>query len=334
VNTLVTLYPLSIFAGLFSNIAAPAHQAMVADILPEEKRSEGFGILRVAGNLSWLIGPTIGGFLATQPLPIGSIINEFLTTHPFFLLFVTDVVISCGAAILFYLYIPETKFMPLVKEKQENILEIFTGYFRVLQDGSFMAFVLAAILMDLVYLQMYNSLSVYLRDNHGIDPQGYGFLMSASAITVILFQLWISSVIKRHPPFLMLALGTLFYMLGFSMFGLVSFYWLFILAVVVITFGEMLVMPTSQVLTAHFAPEEMRGRYMAVFSLVWMIPSIFGPGLAGIVLDNYNPNLLWYIGGALCAGSALSFYALHLKLGNQERFAPARVETGQIAGSN
>jgi MFS family permease len=315
VNTLAALYPLSIFVGLLSNLAMPAHQAMVADILPEEKRSEGFGILRVVANMSWLVGPTIGGFLANQS---------------FFLLFVADAVISCFVAVLFYFYMPETKSAPKVREEHETMLATFGGYFQVLKDGAFMAFILSAILMGMVYLQMYNSLSVYLRDYHGINPQGYGFLMSSSAITVILFQFWISSVIKHRPPFLMLALGTLFYMLGFTLFGFVSSYGWFVLAVVIITIGEMLVMPTSQTLTAHFAPEAMRGRYMAVYGLVWMIPSAIGPGLAGIILDNYNPNLLWYLGGGLCAISALCYLTLHLWLGGQERFTPAPDETERV----
>ena len=37
---------------------------MIADILPEKQRQEGFGILRVVGNLAWIIGPTIGGLVA------------------------------------------------------------------------------------------------------------------------------------------------------------------------------------------------------------------------------------------------------------------------------
>ena len=63
-NTLSALYPLIVVIGLLSNIAGPAHDAMIADILPEKQRAEGFGILRVAGNLAWIIGPTIGGIVA------------------------------------------------------------------------------------------------------------------------------------------------------------------------------------------------------------------------------------------------------------------------------
>jgi MFS family permease len=112
-------------------------------------------------------------------------------------------------------------------------------------------------------------------------------------------------------------------MLGFSMFGLVGQYWLFVMAVIIITIGEMIVVPTQQTLAVNFAPEEMRGRYMGVFGVTWMIPATIGPGAAGVILDNLNPNLLWYIGGALCAVSAVAFYGLHLKLGKQERFQPA-----------
>jgi MFS family permease len=310
VNSLAVLFPLAAFIGLLSDIAGPAHQAMMADILDEKQRQEGFGLMRVIRNLAWIIGPSIGGFLANRS---------------FMLLFIIDAIVSCVVAVLFYFLMPETK--PQHHEADnpqphESLLQTIAGYGIVLKDFAFMAFVVAAILMGAVYQQMYNSLSVYLRDNHSIDPQGYGFLMTTSAITVILFQFWVSRNIKHRPPFLIMAAGTLFYMLGFSMFGFVTAYWLFMSAIVVITIGEMLIMPTSQTLAANFAPEAMRGRYMAIFGLTWLLPSTFAPMLAGLILDNLNPNLLWYIGGVLCAVAALAFYALHLKLGKQERFIP------------
>ena len=311
VNQFSALIPLAVVIGLLSDIAGPAHAAMIADILPEKQRQEGFGILRVVGNMAWIIGPTIGGFVANRS---------------FFALFVMDAVISSIVAVLFYRFMPETKPEAAPEQAQQSILETFKGYGIVTRDLAFMAFLVAGMLMGVVYQQMYNSLSVYLRDNHGIDPQGYGFLLTTSAITVILFQFWVTRNIKHRPPFLMMALGTIFYMIGFGMFGFVSLYGLFALAIVIITIGEMIIMPTSQALAANFAPVDMRGRYMAVFGLTWMIPATIGPGAAGIILDNYNPNSLWYIGGVLCAVAALSFYGLHLRLGTQKRFEPASPE--------
>jgi len=333
VNELAALYSLAVIVGLLSNIAGPAHQAMIADILPEEQRAEGFGVLRVVANLSWIIGPSIGGFVANRS---------------YFALFVTDAIISSVVAILFYFLISETKPEASEEVEAESILQTFKGYLIVLRNMPYMAFITAAILMGLVYQQMYNSLSVYLRDYHSIAPQGYGFLMSTSAITVILLQFWTTRRIKIRAPFTMMALGAFFYAIGFVMFGfdpvnafntsltlfrleisLSGTYIWFMSAVVIITIGEMIIMPVSQALAANFAPEDMRGRYMAIFSLAWAIPATFGPGLAGVILDNknYDPNLLWYLGGMLCLISVMGFYALHLRLGNQKRFAATPAST-------
>ena len=305
VNKLAVLYPLAALIGLLSEIGDPARQAMVADILSDKQRAEGFGILRVVGNLAWIIGPTIGGFVANRS---------------FFMLFVIDSVLSCIVAVIFYKYMPETKPEAPAGKSPETVWQTVVGYRLVLRDFAFMAFLIAGTMMAIVYQQMYGSLSVFLRDHHGISTQQYGFMLTSSAITVVLFQFWVLRLLKKRPPFLMMALGTVFYMIGFTMFGLVTAYVLFVLAVVVITIGEMIVVPTSQALAANFAPAEMRGRYMAIYGLSWAIPSTFGPGAAGVILDNYNPNLLWYIGGVLCAFSVLSFYALHLRIGKQARF--------------
>jgi MFS family permease len=311
VNRLAVLYPLMVVIGLLSNIAGPAHNAMIADLLPEKQRGEGFGILRVAGNLAWIIGPTVGGVVAARS---------------FFMLFVIDAVISSIVAVIFYKLIPETKPAGPPEKSHESVWQTLVGYRHVLRDFAFMAFLLASMIMLAVYQQMYNTLPVYLRDYHSFSPSAYGFFLTTSAIVVVLFQFWVSRLIKHRSPFLMMALGTVFYAIGFSMIGFISAYLLFLLASVVITIGEMIQMPTSQALAANFAPVDMRGRYMAFFGLSYTIPSMFGPGAAGYILDNFNPNLLWYGGGALCIVSALFFFGLHLRLGSQKRFAPKAVE--------
>ena len=79
-NNFEMLYPLAVLIGLLSDVGGPAHGAMIADILPERQRQDGFGILRVAGNIAWIIGPTIGGFVASRsflampPVPLNSAI--------------------------------------------------------------------------------------------------------------------------------------------------------------------------------------------------------------------------------------------------------------------
>src|SRR4030095_2921433 len=99
---------------------------------------------------------------------------------------------------------------------------------------------------------------------------------------VVLFQIWISRTIRKHPPFIMMMLGALFFMVGFAMIGLVRGFEFFLLAVIIATVGEMILFPTNKALAINFAPAEMRGRYMAVYDLGWTIPATFAPAAAGV----------------------------------------------------
>ena len=296
VNSLNAFYLLAGFVGLLSDVAGPAYQAMLADILPEEKRAEGFGILRVTANLAWIFGPTIGGFLAAR---------SYLS------LFVLDALSSTITAFIVFRLIPETKPKMDKQSERDTLLDTIAGYRLVAKDKIYFAFVLISMLMTIVYLQMYSTLAVYLRDVHNLPTQGFGSLLSLNAFTVVLLQFWISRRMKRYPDLLMMALGTVFYLVGFSAYGFVSTYPFFLAAMLLITLGEMINIPTSQALAARFAPEAMRGRYMAFYGLSWAIPQIIGPYTAGIIMDNYDPRWIWYGSGILCAIAVLGYLGLH-----------------------
>jgi len=304
------MYPLIVFVGLLVSVANPAHEAMLADILPESKRQEGYGILRVVFNYAWIFGTAMGGFIAARS---------------FFALFVIDAVVSCTAAALLFRLLPETK--PQIKQeaghKEESFWETVKGYRVVARDLAFVGFIVSGMLALIVYIQQYGSLAVYLRDLHGIDSRGYGIMLSITGLEVVLFQFWISRMIRHRPPFLMMMLGAGIFAVGMFMYGLVTGFIMFVLAAIIVCVGEMLYFPTSQVIAAGFAPKDMRGRYMAVAGFITSIPNTVGPGAAGYILDNLDPHLLWYIGGALCLISALGYGSLHLRLGAQERFVPA-----------
>jgi MFS family permease len=306
------LYGLVVIVGLLSRISAPAHDAMMADILPESKRQEGFGITRIAFNYAWIFGTAMGGLIAA---------------HSFLALFVIDAVLSLTVAVILYRFLPETRPASRVEtKKEESLLKTVSGYRIVLRDVAYIAFTIAGMVVLIVYQQQYSSLPVYLRDVHNISSRIYGIMLSVTGLEVVLFQLWVSRVIRKYPPFLMMALAAVFFMTGFAMIGFVKRIEFFLLAVIIVTIGEMILFPTNKAVAANFSPADMRGRYMAVYDLGWTIPSTLGPAAAGLILDNYNPNLLWYIGGMLCAISVLSFYALHLWLGGQQRFVPVPVE--------
>ena len=289
-------FVLAFFIGILTDVAGPAHQAMVADILPEEKRADGYGILRVAFNLSVVIGPAIGGFLAARS---------------YLLLFLSDAVISLLTAILIVIFLPETKPEAHPDAPKETVAKSFAGYGQVFRNTAFMLFLGAVLLQVFTYMNMNTSLGVYLRNEHGTNESGYGLLLSINAAMVVVMQFPITRRITKYPPMLMMAFGTFLYVIGFSMYGFVSTYVWFVIAMVIITLGEMVVSPVSQALVASFAPEEMRGRYMAVSGFSWGIPFAVGPYLAGLIIDGPTPYMLWYVAGIFGTLSTLGFLALY-----------------------
>ena len=285
-----------VIVGTLSSIGHPAHEAVVADLLPPEKRAEGYGIIRVVFNLAVIIAPPIAGLL---------IANSYLT------LFLVDAVISLISAAIVLLALPETKPQAQAHVKPETMKQTFAGYGRVFKDTPFLAFIGVTVMMTLVYMNMNSTLGVYLRDQHGLPELRYGWLLSINAIIVVLFQFWVTRRLEKYKPLLMMAAGSLLYAVGFAMYGFVPTFALFIVAMIIITIGEMVVSPFQQSLVASFAPEHMRGRYMAVSGLSWSISFTIGPYFAGLLLDSASPHLLWVFCGIVGVLATLGFLVLN-----------------------
>jgi MFS family permease len=188
VEDLGLFYILAVFVGILSDVAGPARQAMLADLLPEHQRAEGYGIMRVVANLAWIFGPTIGGFLAARS---------------YLLLFILDAISSLITAAIVFRMVPET--MPERSEARgtSSFLDTIKGYRDIARDSLFLRFVLASMLMTLVYIQMYSTLSVYLRDVHGLPTQAFGALLSMNAGVVVILQFWVTRRVSKRPPLLL-----------------------------------------------------------------------------------------------------------------------------------
>lgn len=297
VDDLRLFYTVGAVIGLFGNVGGPAQQAMITDLLPEEQRTEGFGIFRVTFNLSITFGPLLGGLLAD---------------YSFALLFILDAITSVITAYIVYKFIPETK--PEVEgEKEQSFASTMGGYGRVFRDYAFMTFLFVSVLMTAVYMQMNTTLPYFMNAVVGFPNRYYGRILAMNAGMVVAFQFWFTRRIKGRPEMLMMTVGMALYAIGFAMYGFVPDIRLFVWAMVIITIGEMITTPVGQTLVAKFAPEEMRGRYMAIFGFSWAVPNLFVPYLVGILIDEYDPNWVWYAAGIVGTIATLGYYLLHVR---------------------
>ncbi len=104
---------------------------------------------------------------------------------------------------------------------------------------------------------------------------------------------------------------------------------MFLMAMVVITVGEMLIAPVYQAEVADLSPEAMRGRYMAVSGFAIGIPYAIGPLIAGNIMDNHDSRLLWYLSGVVGMISVL----VYLYLDRLVHPSPRPAEAGRAADS-
>ncbi len=304
IDDLVVFYIATGIVGIFEDIAGPARQAMVADLVPEELRADAYGMSRIVFNLAVTIGPAIGGFMATRS---------------FELLFFADVIISLIAAGFVFLFLPETKpagSRESAEGEKISFKQTFKGYGQVLRDKLYIAFIITSILSTLMYFNMNSSLSVYLVNHRGVTPEQFGYILSLNAGMVVLLQVFFTRITSNWKPMVAIAFGNLLYVVGFTMYGFVNSYMLYLLAMVVITIGEMIYAPKEQTVVAGFAPEHMRGRYMAVRNFSWIIPVAIGPLGAGLIMDNLDPRLIWFMAGTVGSLAVIGFTYLHFRAGS------------------
>ena len=298
VNDFSGLYVAAAFAGFFGAISWPAQLAMTADLLGPQKRASGFGIQRVVINSTFALGPLAGGFFGPR---IG-----------YFPLFVLDAITSFFVALIIFTRLPETRPQKAQDAPAENFAQTLSGYGRVLQDGTFVAFILVTILTVTAYMQMSTTLSVFLVKYQHMSESFFGALVMLNALMVVVLQIPVTRWASQQPLLLIMIAGTALYLFGFGSYGLSPSAPLFVFAMILISLGEMLVIPTSQALTALFAPLDMRARYVATERLNWIVAQSLGPLAATAIMDRFDARWVWYGCSIVCAISILGFLGLHL----------------------
>ena len=276
---------------------------MIADLVPEELRDDAYGLFRIVFNLSVTIGPAIGGFMASRS---------------FEMLFFADVVISLLVALFVFMFLPETRPVSAIsaEHKEEKFRDTFKGYGQVLRDKIYIAFIVVSMLSTLMYFNMNSTLTVFLVNHRSVTPEQFGYILSLNAGMVVVLQMLFTCWTAKWKPMIAIAFGNLLYVIGFTMYGFVGSYAMYLLAMVIITIGEMIYAPKEQTLVANFAPEHMRARYMAIRNFSWIIPVSIGPLGAGLIMDNLVPRLLWFAAGFVGILAVIGFTTLHFKAGN------------------
>jgi len=284
---------LMVMVGLSNPLYQVGADAMLADMIPSEKRTDAYAITRIANNAAFALGPAIGGFLATRSYDLA-----FYCAGIGFLTY----------SVLLFFLARETLNKSTVNLSNPNSKQ--EGYGRVLQDKNYLAFVAMISLGLIAPTMLWILMPVYAKTNFGIPEALYGWIPTTNALMCVFVQYSVTSITRKYPTLPVLGIGMLIYALGAGSVALMSSFWGFWLSMVILTFGELTLVPTASKYVADIAPADLRGRYMSMHWLGWGLARTLSPIIGGFLNDNIAPRAIWLGGLFIGLTSTLGIFLL------------------------
>lgn len=276
---------LIIVFGLFAGTAQPATASMIIDLTNQSNRKQAYSLLYLGTNLGFSIGPLIAGFLYknhTNWIFFGNIISIFIVL------------------ILISLFVKETKpSEEQIKEtkdiENEESAEVGSLIAALIKRPKLVLFLLGKLLNTLIYSTIAFAIPIQLIRNFGssLGSKYFGIVMSLNGIVVVTCTILVTRLTIKFKPIIAVALASLFYGIGFGMLGFANVFWLYIVASIIYTIGEIIEATNAGVYIANNSPITHRGRFNSIVPLISGVGFAFGPYIFGSFIEAYGLRNMW-----------------------------------------
>lgn len=290
----VQVWHIFVLAGLLGVVNAfdiPARQAFLVEMVGKEDLMNAIALNSSMFNGARIVGPAIAGILVAT---IGEGWCFFANG------------LSYIAVIIGLLMMRVTAPRKLAGDGSQ-LQHIIEGFRFAMSTGPIRALLLLLGLVSLVGMP-YTVLMPVFADKvlHG-GARGLGILMGATGVGALLGALTLASRsgLSGLGRWIALSCG------GFGFFLVVfSFsrhFWLSATMLVPVGFCMMLEMSASNTLIQAMVPDELRGRVMAMYSMMFMGMAPFGALMGGALADRLGAPITVAMGGVACIGGAILF---------------------------
>lgn len=273
--------PLLFITGLADGAFRPGNMRLVLEPCSPEKRPTAQGLHRVAFNLGTSLAGISGGLLAIYGYQWVFVAQG-----------VCSVLACCWMAWAYRRYgIPAP--LPHQPAAAANLeaAPLSTSPWR---DPSFLLFIVGLLLIVAVFDQMYGTLGIFLREVYALGPQWIGYLFTLNGLMVVALQVWIARRIHRwglrrcsHASVLCIGLSFLLLNAGHGPV------WA-ILAMTMLTIGELLLSPTWSTIVMQRSEGRQRGRYLGIYSAAWSGRTLYAPAVGTWVYGSFGGAVLWW----------------------------------------
>lgn len=161
----------------------------------------------------------------------------------------------------------------------------------------------------MVFFQFVSTYTLYLRDVYHLSSIQIGGLFAVNTLVIVAAEMLLIDFVKRWPLVRTIGWGCFFSCLGFGLLPFGSTFEFAIVAMLVMTLGEMLSMPLAAGFVANRAPAGAEGRYMGWWAMGIALAFVFGPMIGG-TLYQLDPHWVWYVSLAVGVIVLAGFYLL------------------------
>jgi MFS family permease len=272
----ITVFLTSLAADSFR----PANGASITMLTPPELHKRAFALNRLAINLGFTVGPTVGGFLAAYSF-------QFL----FWIDALTCLIAAGVFAWLLGPHLPDHTRAPADEADSNG----GTADRWPWANGPFLFFLLLTFATFCVFFQLISTFPLFLHKQYLLSPQLIGVLFAMNTIVVVAFEMILIHWLDQRNAMRLIAWGSLLMCLGFGMLPFGFGFWYALLTVMVWTVGEMLAMPQMLAYVASVSSRRTRSMYMGFQTTCVAIALMVGP-LIGTMLYAQDPNGFWHWG--------------------------------------
>ncbi len=290
----IQVWHLIVFATLLGAISAfdvPIRQAFVVEMVGRDDLMNAIALNSSMMNGARIIGPAVAGVLVAA---VGEGWCFLLNGVSFIAVIVGLILMNVGNR-------------PPGEHRGSRVSAIIEGFHFVLRTRPIRDLLILLGLMSVMGMPYTVLMPIFADEIFNGGAKGLGLLMGSSGIGALAGALLLAGRqnVRGLGKWVMLSCGG--FGVSLVLFALSRNFWISTLLLLPVGFTMMVQMASSNTLIQSMVPDQLRGRVMAVYSMMFMGMSPVGALLAGLLAHRLGAPLTVAAGGVVCVAGALVF---------------------------
>ncbi len=272
-----------------SNIGSA--QAVVADVTAPKDRARGMGMVGAAIGVGFVIGPALGGVLAS-----------FGPTVPFW----AALVVALLNALLVLFLLPETRGKrPVAVQGAKQQFALFAGWQRAIRTPAIARLILVNLLFTLAFTAMEAVYPLFSQDVFGWGATQNGYIFTYVGVIIVIMQGgMVGQLVKRFGERGLQIAGLGLLAVGLALLPFSGTLALMLVALALLSIGDGAVTPTNNALLSLATPPEAQGETLGLSQGIAGLGRMIAPLIAG-ALFSVGIGLPFIVGAGLAVVAML-----------------------------